>query len=268
MYHKSRTLLFPLWALRVRSHLTILRYSRADAGLSWGLPDSLMLGWNIAVSLMFVCLFCPCSDEVRRNSAQAHHDLSELRPGSLQTHEVSHLYAISASFFFFNVSKRSSRQLHRCPLCSYLLPWRRKKNYLLPISLLSPLCQFFFLPQVTSLFAFFHLLILLTTSITFSHSPPCPVSNYFWFLRNLNTPVEGRHHSASSEPCAEDAAHLGCDVTSLDGHKLRFFFPTIRLPVPCLVMALNPCSHYTATKAWLADWVEQGFLNRMCIFTQ
>lgn len=142
MYHKSRIIfLFPApytfyftvshWALWVRSHLTILRYSRADAGLSWRLPDSLMLGWNIAARLMFVCLFRPHSDEVRRNSAQAHHDLSELRPGSLQTHEVSRLPAIFASFC---ASKRSCRQLHRCPLCSPLLPWRRKKKYFLSIS--------------------------------------------------------------------------------------------------------------------------------------
>lgn len=47
-----------------------------------------------------MCLFRPHSDEVRRNSAQAHHDLSELRPGSLQTHEVSRLSAIFAFLFF------------------------------------------------------------------------------------------------------------------------------------------------------------------------
>lgn len=97
-------LLFPIGPYGARSHLTILRYSRADACLVWVSPDSLMLGWNIAARLMFVCLFRPHSDEVRRNSAQAHHDLSELRPGSLQTHEVSRLPAIFAFFLCVSLS--------------------------------------------------------------------------------------------------------------------------------------------------------------------
>lgn len=51
-----------------------------------------------AASLTLRFLFCSCldSDEVWRNAAQAHHDLPELRPGSLQAHEVSGLAAAAA----------------------------------------------------------------------------------------------------------------------------------------------------------------------------
>lgn len=48
------------------------------------------------------------SDEVWRHPTQAHHDVSELRPGSVQTHEVSHF---ACCLLLFNCQSRSVRTL-------------------------------------------------------------------------------------------------------------------------------------------------------------
>lgn len=79
---------------------------------------------NLTLSdAFFFCCCCPLcldSDEVWRNSAEAHHDLPELRPGSLQAHEVS---GLAGSSPFRSGKKKFSATGRGCRAV-----FRRKKN--------------------------------------------------------------------------------------------------------------------------------------------
>lgn len=261
--------LFPIGPYGFVHISRFFRNSRADAGLSWGLPDSLMSGWNIAARLTFVCLFRPHSDEVRRNSAQAHHDLSELWPGSLQTHEVSRLSAIFAFFFFFKCVETWQPPAPQMPSLFSSSAVKEEKK-ILPFYIL--LSHFSIKHRLQSSFSFFFFSLKWLPSLHSStYSFSSPHQSHFltllpgcitllWFLRNLGIPVEGRHHSASSEPCAEDAAHL----VSPPGVQVEFFFDH-RLTCLPFGRSAEPCGRHTAAKAWLAGclhWIMTSDLSR------